>query len=1445
MQLPIGSTVTLSSAGTIAFGGGSGGSIPVNLPSQVPGGGTLNLSAVNVTNLSAFNATGALSLLAQQVFDPSRANPFNSSAATPVDVRIDPIAGTIVGASSIAVVGVEVFNLTPAAVQGQTAPASATIGPTVQGLVQQNSVLFAGGYTLDQNGNTVAVAGNTAAITAALTGANTTLANILHIRPGAEIVNTTGDLDLDTTWDFAQMAQYTPAGNPTATTTVMLDRFGPNDNEPGVLILRASGNIVLSQSVDPDTGEANFGSLNDGFVGYDGSDNSSLLAATLLPAGSLSWSFQLIAGADLTAAQTTRLLPQATLAAARDGQGTGSILLGQGAADLSTFETSDPSDYYETIRTGTGSIGLYAGLNVELLDNLFSIYSAGAQTPALSEFSANPNDTTAPQFSFGGGDVTVVAQGSIEHLNAEGRADSSLELPVNWLDRQGSVNSANGQFAAADSTAWWVDFTNFYEGVGALGGGNVTLAAGGDIDNVDAVIPTNEQTTLKTSVTTSGGTAADALAMYQPTLELGGGDLVVVAGQNISGGVYYVERGRGLLEAGGSIVTNSTRAALSPSQALEIPALLNSPDSFLPTTIFLGDGDFTVKSGGSVLLGPVVNPFLLPAPVGSGVYFSTYASNDSVSVSSLTSSVTLKDQPDDDPGIGAAGSILDWLGQVSAVGSVLQTYGSTVQPWLALSVPQIEVFETLAGIMPPSVYATAFTGDINLVGSFTLSPSAGGQLALEAAGSINGFQPNSVNLSAGTLPAQWGSAVINLSDANPASIPALSDPLTVASTTSVANFNSLFAESGSITGNYAVLQSQQALHSPGLLHLSDPNPLVIDASAGDISGLTLFSAKSAHVSAGADITDVSLYIQNDNPGDITSVTAGGNILPYDPSSPLRTKAADSGQVFLNGGSQAAAPGTGNPNAGDIQIAGPGTLEVLAGENINLGETVGVAPADGTSAGVTSIGNSANPYLPFQGASIVMAAGISGLGSVAGATPGLADSKVDFTGFIAEFLNPATAPANAAQYLPELADMLGVTVPAGSAPEEIWAILQGLPSSSRAELDDQLALDGFYLALRDAGRDHNEPSSPNYGAYTAGYAAIAALFPGSPTVPSAGTPNPSSDSITMSTRLVESTNGGDIAMLAPYGSVTVGLSSDPQKVGQGILTESGGNISIYAQNNVGVGTSRIFTLKGGNEIIWSTLGSIAAGSGSKTVHSAPPTRVLINPQSAVVQNDLAGLATGAGIGVLATLVGVPAGDVDLIAPVGTIDAGDAGIRASGDVSVAALHIVNATNIQAGGMTVGVPVVAPPNIAGLTSASSANAATANTASSVAASQQNATQTQEAVIPSLIDVEVLGYGGGDSFSALIPGCGDSWTIQDRNPPKLAWELAGASPMALSICLSAVDNSPSSEQYWASSTSARQLSAGTPMAAARSAARNAAGPSCNECHIILARRYRFITPA
>jgi hypothetical protein len=194
-----------------------------------------------------------------------------------------------------------------------------------------------------------------------------------------------------------------------------------------------------------------------------------------------------------------------------------------------------------------------------------------------------------------------------------------------------------------------------------------------------------------------------------------------------------------------------------------------------------------------------------------------------------------------------------------------------------------------------------------------------------------------------------------------------------------------------------------------------------------------------------------------------------------------------------------------------------------------------------------------------------------------------------------------------------------------------------------------------------------------------------------------------------------------------------------------LTEDGGDISIFTRDSVVVGTSRIFTLRGGNVIIWSSEGDIAAGASSKTVQSAPPTRVLVDPQSGAVQTDLAGLATGGGIGVLATVAGVAPGDVDLVAPAGTIDAGDAGIRVSGNINLAALLVLNVGNIEVQGSSAGVPSLnLSLNTLGL-QAANASLAAATISSGDIAGQTGETLAPQQDFASLITVEVLGYGGG----------------------------------------------------------------------------------------------------
>jgi hypothetical protein len=169
----------------------------------------------------------------------------------------------------------------------------------------------------------------------------------------------------------------------------------------------------------------------------------------------------------------------------------------------------------------------------------------------------------------------------------------------------------------------------------------------------------------------------------------------------------------------------------------------------------------------------------------------------------------------------------------------------------------------------------------------------------------------------------------------------------------------------------------------------------------------------------------------------------------------------------------------------------------------------------------------------------------------------------------------------------------------------------------------------------------------------------------------------------------------------------------------------------------LGLSRIMTTFGGDILAWSAEGDINAGRGAKTtILYTPPKRtydvfgnVTLAPQVP---------SSGAGIATLNPIPEVPPGDIDLIAPLGAIDAGEAGIRVSGNVNLAALQIVNATNIKVQGTSAGLPQVEAPNIGGLTEASN----TAGAAQQAAAPGQSGAQEQ----PSIIIVEVLGFGGGE---------------------------------------------------------------------------------------------------
>jgi len=240
-------------------------------------------------------------------------------------------------------------------------------------------------------------------------------------------------------------------------------------------------------------------------------------------------------------------------------------------------------------------------------------------------------------------------------------------------------------------------------------------------------------------------------------------------------------------------------------------------------------------------------------------------------------------------------------------------------------------------------------------------------------------------------------------------------------------------------------------------------------------------------------------------------------------------------------------------------------------------------------------------------------------------------------------------------------------------------------------------------------------------------------------------------LSLSFSRIYTTSGGNISLLVPGGGIDVGLANPPADLNikppsqLGIVTQGRGDINIYTRNDVNVNSSRIFTLDGGNIVIWSTEGSIDAGKGAKSSVSAPPPTILIKSDGTVSLN-FAGSAAGSGIRTIQVDPGVLPGNVDLIAPVGTVNAGDAGIGSAGNINIAAASVIGVSNINFGGTATGVPAEISSTGAALSGASAAASGASNTATSAvaanAAEKEAAAPLSEAAL-SWLDVFVTGLG------------------------------------------------------------------------------------------------------
>jgi filamentous hemagglutinin len=969
--------------------------------------------------------------------------------------------------------------------------------------------------------------------------------------------------------------------------------------ESGFLTVRAAGDLLVK------------GSISDGFEGTGRAESGSTPTAILPGDG---WSLRLVAGADTGASN---------LLATR----------GDGSGDLSIASN-------QIVRTTSGSIELAAGGDIRLekdseYDTQAVVYVAGRLSDTHSALASSTGLDTrwawTPQFTSHGGRLELAAGNDIV-------GQPSTQLFGSWFYHTGEDDSS--------PTAWWTAFDAFRQGVGSFGGGNVRVTAGRDVRNLGVVSPTS-------AIATSTDTGTARMSVEN------GGDVVVDAGNDITGGMYFLGRGTGVLRAGRDIVKGD---ATQTADGYAIDAL--------PSMLGLMDGRWTVLAGRDLLLGSVFNPTFMPGStvrnggMDDGRLFFTYGTD-----SGLVARTT-------------AGN-LEWNAAALNDGTIfpfVNTYGDeTVSGGVGSASNVLYVAANLT--------LQALDGKLVLAGSPTLLPSATGQIDLYAGGdaSLQGL------LMADQATSRWAS-VTNTFD--------YIDSDAGSTDGELGRF--LLAQGGNPASQYLDLPpgGTELVGRFQGIHAGDPNAAQIHAGGSiEFGNKSLVLPKAAEITAGLDIRNLNYTGQHLGSDDVTLLKAGRNFLG------LSSAGSETGGLITLIG-----PGSLVVDAGR-QI----DMGKSQGFNLSANQLNASLPAQGArltmsagTSGTLDVDTFAQRYLSFgpgqdatlvqqrRDALVIAVREALGLEPLSG--PALSAAYDDS---LAAF-RKLTPEHQAAFAREQLARAFAATYLAGGQPYAgVWqrAALAAHVSDDLSDPDNYR--DPRFRKVFDRVRDQAMMDElERVGMAVSGTADRAkrdALFAQGFKAIDLAARGDSFDfqgDMNLTASKINSW-GGDVKIMAPGGRINVGLPAITEKSASsdyGIVAY-GADVQAMARGDFQVASQKVFSVGNLNDVmVWSSFGNIDNGRGSNTAVAAPALRQ-VRAADGTVRYESAPVTTGSGIAVLQDDKDVcdkmGTCNVTLTAVYGEILALDTLIRAGGRVSLAAQVVKGADNIV-GGSVVGAPV-----------------------------------------------------------------------------------------------------------------------------------------------------------